>query len=71
MGFIFNVVFLFDFSYIDPNMPVFKLSDVKFDHLAAGVTGGVISTATLHPLDLIKVRLQGETKFLTTWVDRL
>ncbi|XP_067940068.1 solute carrier family 25 member 32-like [Watersipora subatra] len=35
-----------------------KLSDIKLDHLVAGVTGGAISTAALHPLDLIKVRLQ-------------
>ena len=36
-------------------------SNTKLEHLVAGVSGGVISTAILHPLDLIKVRLQGET----------
>lgn len=34
-------------------------SNTKLEHLVAGVSGGVISTAILHPLDLIKVRLQG------------
>ena len=33
---------------------------VKWQHLAAGVSGGVISTLVLHPLDLIKVRFQGK-----------
>jgi len=37
------------------------LSDIKFDHLLAGVVGGVASTATLHPFDLVKIRLQGES----------
>ena len=31
-----------------------------WQHLAAGVSGGVLSTLVLHPLDLIKVRFQGE-----------
>ncbi|BES92365.1 Mitochondrial carrier protein [Nesidiocoris tenuis] len=29
---------------------------VKYEHLVAGVTGGVASTLILHPLDLIKIR---------------
>uniref|UniRef100_A0A1B6BYL9 Solute carrier family 25 member 32 n=1 Tax=Clastoptera arizonana TaxID=38151 RepID=A0A1B6BYL9_9HEMI len=33
---------------------VFK--HVKYEHLLAGVTGGVTSTLLLHPLDLIKIR---------------
>ncbi|CAH1776198.1 unnamed protein product [Owenia fusiformis] len=33
-------------------------SHVKWEHLFAGVSGGVISTLTLHPLDLVKVRFQ-------------
>lgn len=40
------------------------ISDIKFDHLFAGVCGGVVSTAVLHPLDLIKVRLQGKFDLL-------
>ncbi|BFZ11335.1 hypothetical protein BsWGS_14374 [Bradybaena similaris] len=34
------------------------LTHVRFEHLAAGVTGGVVSSLALHPLDLIKVRFQ-------------
>lgn len=37
-----------------------KISDIKYNHLIAGVSGGVVSTAVLHPLDLIKIRLQGQ-----------
>ncbi|KAK7603613.1 hypothetical protein V9T40_003612 [Parthenolecanium corni] len=29
---------------------------VKYEHLVAGVTGGVTSTVLLHPLDLLKIR---------------
>ncbi|CAD5110839.1 DgyrCDS200 [Dimorphilus gyrociliatus] len=32
--------------------------NVKWEHLAAGVSGGVLSTLVLHPLDLIKIRFQ-------------
>ena len=32
---------------------------VKYEHLLAGVSGGVSSSLALHPLDVIKVRLQG------------
>jgi hypothetical protein len=28
-------------------------------HMVAGVSGGVASTIALHPLDLIKIRMQG------------
>ncbi len=28
-------------------------------HLVAGVSGGVASTLVLHPLDLVKIRMQG------------
>lgn len=31
---------------------------VRWEHLVAGITGGVTSTLVLHPLDLIKVRFQ-------------
>ena len=32
----------------------------KYEHLVAGVSGGVVSTIVLHPLDLLKVRFAGE-----------
>ncbi|XP_012252066.2 mitochondrial folate transporter/carrier [Athalia rosae] len=35
-------------------VPVF--SHVKYEHLIAGLSGGVVSTLMLHPLDLIKIR---------------
>ena len=44
---------------VTPKMHLMRWSDVKFDSLFAGVCGGVISTAVLHPLDLVKIRLQG------------
>ncbi|XP_065212502.1 solute carrier family 25 member 32 [Planococcus citri] len=36
------------------NVTVFK--HVKYEHLVAGITGGVTSTLLLHPLDLLKIR---------------
>ena len=32
------------------------LSGVRYEHLLAGVSGGVIATCILHPLDLLKIR---------------
>ena len=32
------------------------LSGVRYEHLLAGISGGVISTCILHPLDLLKIR---------------
>ena len=37
-------------------------SHVKYEHLVAGVSGGVTSTLILHPLDLIKIRFAGMYK---------
>ncbi|XP_076438081.1 solute carrier family 25 member 32-like [Babylonia areolata] len=34
------------------------LRHIRFEHLYAGVTGGVVSTLVLHPLDLVKIRFQ-------------
>lgn len=36
------------------------LAHVKYEHLMAGVSGGVTSTLLLHPLDLIKIRFAGQ-----------
>ncbi len=33
---------------------------IRYEHLLAGVSGGVTSTLVLHPLDLIKIRFQGK-----------
>lgn len=34
------------------------LNHVKYEHLIAGISGGVISTVLLHPLDVIKIRFE-------------
>ncbi|KAL3890926.1 hypothetical protein ACJMK2_003197 [Sinanodonta woodiana] len=34
------------------------LQHVKWEHLAAGISGGVVATLVLHPLDLVKIRFQ-------------
>ena len=39
------------------------LVGLKWEHLAAGVSGGVTSTLVLHPLDLVKIRFQGKLVF--------
>ncbi len=33
---------------------------IRYEHLVAGMSGGVVSTLVLHPLDLLKVRFAGE-----------
>ena len=33
---------------------------VRMEHLMAGITGGVVSTLVLHPLDLLKIRFAGK-----------
>ena len=35
---------------------------IRYEHLLAGVSGGVTSTLILHPLDLIKIRFQGKMR---------
>lgn len=37
------------------------LSHIKYEHLVAGISGGVTSTLILHPLDLIKIRFAGKS----------
>lgn len=36
------------------------LSGVRYEHLVAGLSGGVLSTLATHPFDLIKLRFAGE-----------
>ncbi|XP_045181514.1 mitochondrial folate transporter/carrier-like isoform X1 [Mercenaria mercenaria] len=38
--------------------PKSLLQHVKWEYLAAGISGGVVSTLVLHPLDLVKIRFQ-------------
>ena len=39
---------------------------VRMEHLMAGITGGVVSTLVLHPLDLLKIRFAGKyVKYFT------
>ncbi|CAG2174862.1 unnamed protein product [Oppiella nova] len=37
--------------------PVKWLSHVRYEHLVAGVVGGVVPTLVLHPFDLVKIRM--------------
>ena len=39
------------------------LRHVKWEYFAAGISGGVVSTLVLHPLDLVKIRFQGKFFF--------
>jgi hypothetical protein len=39
------------------------VSHVRYEHLVAGISGGVASTLILHPLDLIKIRFAGKLHF--------
>ena len=40
-------------------LPPSIFSGVKYEHLVAGLSGGVISTLVTHPFDLIKLRFAG------------
>ena len=44
-------------------LPHSFLSGVKYQHLVAGLSGGVISTLATHPFDLIKLRFAGELTY--------
>lgn len=50
-------------------LPKNVFSHVKYEHLVAGISGGVTSTLILHPLDLIKIRFAGNNfdKFLSNY----
>lgn len=37
-------------------------SHVRVENLVAGLSGGVVSTLVLHPLDLVKIRFAGRNK---------
>lgn len=54
-------------SSINKNGTVFK--NVKYEHLVAGISGGVTSTLILHPLDLVKIRFAGNYIFLSEIFD--
>ncbi len=36
------------------------IASFRYEHLAAGITGGVVATLALHPLDLLKIRFAGK-----------
>ncbi|GFW64197.1 hypothetical protein TNCV_709021 [Trichonephila clavipes] len=38
------------------NSPINLFAHIKYEHLLAGIGGGVTSTLALHPLDLLKIR---------------
>ena len=42
------------------------LRHVKWEYFAAGISGGVVSTLVLHPLDLVKIRFQGKFKRISS-----
>lgn len=44
----------------NPSSTKALFSHIKYEHLVAGISGGVTSTLILHPLDLIKIRFAGE-----------
>ena len=44
---------------------------VRLEHLFAGITGGVVSTLVLHPLDLLKIRFAGNYTLLKRCKDEL
>jgi len=47
-------------STVMSKLPEFSFSNhIRWQHFVAGVTGGVLSTLIVHPLDLIKIRFQG------------
>ena len=41
------------------SVPLSFFSGVKYEHLVAGLSGGVVSTLATHPFDLIKLRFAG------------
>lgn len=43
---------------------------VRYEHLVAGVSGGVASTLILHPLDLLKIRFAGKFSLLISVIIR-
>ena len=42
------------------NAPSGFMQHARYEHLVAGLLGGASATLVLHPLDLIKIRFQGE-----------
>lgn len=48
------------------SVPLSFFSGVKYEHLIAGLSGGVVSTLATHPFDLIKLRFAGRTEGCTS-----
>lgn len=50
---------------------IFRFHDIhktfKYEHLVGGLCGGMVSTFTLHPLELIRIRFAG---LLETFLQR-
>lgn len=44
-----------------PSLKANWIQQLKAEHLIAGISGGITSTLVLHPLDLLKVRLAGNS----------
>ena len=42
-------------------MSSFRENLQQYTHLVGGITGGVVSTAACHPMDLLKVRYSGRS----------
>jgi solute carrier family 25 folate transporter 32 len=51
-----------------PSRKITVFSHVKYEHLVAGISGGVASTLILHPLDLIKIRFAGNVIHLFDYI---
>lgn len=47
------------FSEKAEGVPPSFLSGIKYEHLVAGMMGGVVSTLITHPFDLLKLRFAG------------
>ena len=45
--------------------PFRRYQQIKYEHLAAGVAGGVVSSTILHPLDTMRTRLAGNATLIT------
>ena len=44
---------------------IHTLKSARIEHAMGGISGGVVSTLVLHPLDLIKIRFAGKNIIMT------